>query len=176
MKPTTKNILIGLSIVITVILIVLLISFVVIYAMNVVERNEDHKKLGHCVPLIDSAIKLENSFNSTHGFLEKPTEYKALADQCDKAISCVGVVDSHVSADILHTFSSCQFYVFYNQDFADCANKLFDKRNEEKACLHTLFNDFHGISTICGDDMTRRYEKEAANLRSSICIGSVEKD
>lgn len=51
MKPTTKNILIGLSIVITVILIVLLISFVVIYAMNVVERNEDHKKLGHCVPV-----------------------------------------------------------------------------------------------------------------------------
>ncbi|CAL2045616.1 unnamed protein product [Caenorhabditis brenneri] len=124
MKPLTKNILIGLSVAITIVLVLLVILFVIVYAMLVIERNEEHRKLGHCVPLIDSALEMENDFNMTDGFLRSPTVYKELADKCEEAIKCVGVVDSFISADVLHTFASCQFHVFYNREFAPCATKV----------------------------------------------------
>ncbi|EFO95953.1 hypothetical protein CRE_25034 [Caenorhabditis remanei] len=51
MKPLTKNILIGLAVAITIVLILLIILFVVMYVMLVIEKNEEHRKLGHCVPV-----------------------------------------------------------------------------------------------------------------------------
>ncbi|CAO4380323.1 unnamed protein product [Caenorhabditis nigoni] len=190
MKPVTKNILIALSVAITIVLILLIVLFVVVYVKSVLERNEEHTKFGHCVPLIDSALKLENDMNITQGFLKSPKEYTTLAQKCDDAIKCVGKIESFVSADVLHTFSSCQFYVFYNRQFSPCAEKLIAKKDENGSCLKTLFDGSVEINNnrckqwkeiqecvrtqigiTCGDDMTKRYEEEAANLRSSICIG-----
>ncbi|PIC27973.1 hypothetical protein B9Z55_020049 [Caenorhabditis nigoni] len=205
MKPVTKNILIGLSVAITIVLILLIVLFVVVYVHSVLERNEEHVKLGHCVPLIDSALELESDMNVTQGFLKSPKEYTTLAQKCDDAIKCVGKIESFVSADVLHTFSSCQFYVFYNRNFSSCAEKvrlkklwvyenltlqLIAKKDENGSCLKTLFDGSVEINNnrckqwkeiqecvrtqveiTCGDDMTKRYEEEAANLRSSICIG-----
>ncbi|EFO83853.1 hypothetical protein CRE_14894 [Caenorhabditis remanei] len=191
MKPLTKNILIGLAVAITIVLILLIILFVVMYVMLVIEKNEEHRKLGHCVPLIDSALETEEDFyNSTKTLLSNPSNYKELADECEKAINCVGTVDSFVSADVLHTFSSCQFYVFYNRQFASCAEKLIMKKDGDAACLKRVFDDSEEstdsrckewdniqkciktqIGITCGDEMTKRYEEEAANLRSSICMG-----
>uniref|UniRef100_A0A1I7UK89 DUF19 domain-containing protein n=1 Tax=Caenorhabditis tropicalis TaxID=1561998 RepID=A0A1I7UK89_9PELO len=173
MKPLTKNILIGLSVAITIVLILLVILFVVVYVMLVMERNEEHSKLGHCVPLIDSALQMENEFNMTSGFLKSPSVYKELADKCDEAMKCVGVVDSFISSDVLHTFSSCQFHVFYNREFDQCATKTTMNQCEQwidiQECVKTQ------IRIICGDEMTKRYEEEAANLRSSFCGVDVRK-
>uniref|UniRef100_A0A1I7UK90 DUF19 domain-containing protein n=1 Tax=Caenorhabditis tropicalis TaxID=1561998 RepID=A0A1I7UK90_9PELO len=136
MKPLTKNILIGLSVAITIVLILLVILFVVVYVMLVMERNEEHSKLGHCVPLIDSALQMENEFNMTSGFLKSPSVYKELADKCDEAMT---------------TMNQCEQWI----DIQECVKTQ--------------------IRIICGDEMTKRYEEEAANLRSSFCGVDVRK-
>ncbi|CAI2353068.1 unnamed protein product [Caenorhabditis sp. 36 PRJEB53466] len=188
MKGSTRKALIGVGVAVTIILILLIITFIVIYVHLVMERNAEHGQLKHCVPMIESVTRLENDLNVTQRFLRTPSAYRQLAEKCEEAIKCVTVMDSPISADVLHSFSPCHFYIYYNRDFSACADLLIAKKDDGIACLNTLFNDIYEpdvdeceqwdslqeciktqIENTCSGGIKAGYEKEAANLRPSIC-------
>uniref|UniRef100_A0A8R1DX96 DUF19 domain-containing protein n=1 Tax=Caenorhabditis japonica TaxID=281687 RepID=A0A8R1DX96_CAEJA len=80
------------------------------------------------------------SLNHTQLLLRPPKDYEPLAGLCHVTLECAREIKCRAIRNILNDISICGFIYYYTKEFSECANRLYDKRNEI-SCLGEIFNE-----------------------------------
>uniref|UniRef100_A0A1I7UK92 DUF19 domain-containing protein n=2 Tax=Caenorhabditis tropicalis TaxID=1561998 RepID=A0A1I7UK92_9PELO len=147
MKKSTKLCLI-LNISCCTCILIIVGSIVAIYTFGLQSKMPDpgyctrkHAAIAmECAKKDDELGAAAASLNHTEILLRQTKDYEPLGGLCFVTLQCAREIKCRAIRNILNDISICGFVYYYTKEFSECANRLYEKRNEIP-CLGEIFNE-----------------------------------
>ncbi|CAI5450722.1 unnamed protein product [Caenorhabditis angaria] len=131
-------------------LIVLVVGGILALAFMVKQKNDQmeanafctraHAEIARaCAEKDDELEAAAQKLNHTENILFPPDDYTEMGELCHVTLNCARGIKCVEIRDSLDDMKICGFVHFYTSEFKECAQKLYEKR-DEISCLGEIFN------------------------------------